>query len=204
MSIRKAILLSFAIALLDLPLGYAAQQSQQSVAEAARKAREAKKNQPKPKRVYTNDDLAGLSSSGVSVVGAEPAAEEKPEGAKGEQAKPATGAEKAAPAEAKDEAYWRKRFAEARAKLAQAEKELDILQREFNLKQMQYYTDPSAALKEQYSRKDLNDTQQKIADKQKEVQQLRQGISDLEDELRKSGGDPGWASPPSGASQPQP
>ena len=57
----------------------------------------------------------------------------------------------------KDEAYWRKQFAEANRKLADDSKELDILQREYNLNQTQYYSDPNAALKQEYSRQDLND-----------------------------------------------
>jgi hypothetical protein len=57
---------------------------------------------------------------------------------------------------------------------------------------MQYYSDPQKALAEQYSRKDINDKDAKIAAKKKEVDQLTQQISDMQDELRKSGGDPGW------------
>jgi hypothetical protein len=33
----------------------------------------------------------------------------------------------------------------------------------------------------------------KIDAKKKEIEQLKQSFSDLEDDLRKSGGDPGWA-----------
>jgi len=93
----------------------------------------------------------------------------------------------------KDEAYWRKRFAEARKQLAAAEKEADILQRELNLQNQQYDSDPNRALQEQYSRKQINDLRQKIDEKKAEVARLKQGISDLEDELRAAGGEPGWA-----------
>ena len=71
--------------------------------------------------------------------------------------------------------------------------ELDILQREFNLKQEQFYTDPMAALKQEYSRQDLNDTKTKIDEKTAVVAQDKADISNLEDELRQAGGDPGWA-----------
>ncbi len=60
---------------------------------------------------------------------------------------------------------------------------------------MQYYNDPQKALAEQYTRKDISDKDAKIAAKQKEIDQLKQKISDMEDALRKSGGDPGWAAP---------
>ncbi len=46
---------------------------------------------------------------------------------------------------------------------------------------------------QQYSRKDINEGQAKLDAKKKEVESLKQQISDLEDALRKAGGDPGWA-----------
>jgi predicted RNase H-like nuclease (RuvC/YqgF family) len=93
------------------------------------------------------------------------------------------------------ETKWRKEFKEAYANLARAEKELDILQREGNKAQLQYYSDPQKALEEQYTRKEINDKDAKIAAKKIEIEQLKQKISDMEDALRKSGGDPGWANP---------
>ena len=57
------------------------------------------------------------------------------------------------------------------------EKELDILQREDNKAQVQYYSDPQKALAEQYTRKDINDHDAKIAAKKKEINQLKQRIS---------------------------
>ncbi|PYU12524.1 MAG: hypothetical protein DMG29_13980, partial [Acidobacteria bacterium] len=68
----------------------------------------------------------------------------------------------------------------------------DILQREFNLMQQQYYSDPNKALREQYDRSDLNNHLKAINDKKQEVARLKQALSDLEDELRRAGGDPGW------------
>ena len=44
-------------------------------------------------------------------------------------------------------------------------KEADILQREYNLKEQQYYSDPNTAMREQYDRKDLNDTKALIDEK---------------------------------------
>ena len=46
---------------------------------------------------------------------------------------------------------------------------------------------------QQYNRKDINDNQAKLDAKKKEVESLRKQLSDLEDDLRKAGGDPGWA-----------
>ena len=70
---------------------------------------------------------------------------------------------------------------------------MDILQRETQKDQIQYYPDPQKAMTEQYTRKDINDKDAKIAAKRKEIDQLKQGLADLEDALRKAGGDSGWA-----------
>ena len=66
------------------------------------------------------------------------------------------------------------------------------------MKQQQFYQDPTAALKEQHSRDDLNKTQAEIDAKKQGVEKDKQALSNLEDELRKAGGNPGWANEPSG------
>ena len=166
--------------------------SQQStgdpVADAARKAREQKKKQEavKPKRVYTDEDVNHSVPETPAATGTAEAEGGAKTGAA--QTGPGTGKPEESP-----ETKWRKRFKEAYANLARAEKELDVLQRESNKAQVQYYSDPQKAMAEQYSRKDINEKDTKIAAKKKEVEQLKQQISDMEEELRKSGGDPGWA-----------
>jgi chromosome segregation ATPase len=166
------------------------QQTGDPVADAARRAREAKQTAPKPRKVYTDDDVsrpkpapAATSATGDSSTQ--------------ESSKPATGTSSKTPTsadqDAKAEADWRKRFKEQRENIARAEKELDILQREGQKDQIQYYPDPQKAMTEQYTRKDINEKDAKIAAKQKEIEQLKQGLSDLEDALRKAGGDSGWS-----------
>ncbi len=171
----------------------------ESVADAARRAREQSKSR-QPGKVFTNEDISQLKGA-VSVVGAPP----EPSPAPGTEAAPAAGAATAgaadktaaAPkAEAKDEAYWRSKFADARRKLADDQKELDVLQREYNLKQQQFYMDPNVALREQYGRADLNKTLDQINAKKADVEKDQQAISALEDQLRQAGGDPGWARDP--------
>ncbi len=157
---------------------------QESVAEAARKAREKKKQQKEQaSKVYTNDNLPTAGS--VNVVGSErQAATGQAEQKEGEQQ-----------GEERGEEYWRAQFSAAHKKLADAEKELDILQRELEVKRVQYYADPLKTLHEELERKEVNEHRKKIEDKQAEVERLRQGIRDLEDELRRAGGNSGWARP---------
>jgi len=165
----------------------AAPPQQESVADAARKAQAEKKMNKKPAMVVTNDTLDTIKGT-VSVVGQEPAPP-------ADAAKVAADKGKA-PAETKpvkDETYWRKQFADAHKKLDGDAHELDILQREYNLKQQQYYSDPNVAMREQYTRGDLADTKAKIDDKTSAVEQDKKGISDLEDELQKAGGDAAWS-----------
>jgi len=164
------------------------QQTGDAVADAARKAREQQKVAPKPKKVYTDDDVKPATPPAQAGATPPPASGDQA-GAPG-----APGAPGAAPAGKEDpETIWKKRFAEQRDKIAQAEKELDILQREEQKAEVQYYPDPQKALQQQYSRQDINDKQAKIDAKKKQIDDLKQQLSDMEDELRKSGGDPGWA-----------
>jgi hypothetical protein len=160
------------------------QQSDDPVADAARRSREQKKAAPKPKKVYTDDDLKPAAPSSDAGAAA---------GAGGAQATPDNGQGAVAAGKADAETTWRKRFADQRAKIAAAEKELDILQREFEKAQLQYYDDPQKALMEQNTRKEINEKNAKIEQKKQDIANLKQQLSDLEDELRKSGGEPGWA-----------
>jgi hypothetical protein len=173
--------------------------SQQStgdpVADAARKAREQKrKDTAKPKRVYTDEDLTHVVTSETPASADAKGTTEEGAG-KNPDAQGKDGAGKTTGSKEDPETTWRKQFKDAYANLNRAQKELDILQREDNKAQVQYYSDPQKALAEQYTRKDIIDKDTKIAAKKKEVDQLKQRISDMEDALRKSGGDPGWAAP---------
>jgi len=191
MNIKRLITLALGGVMLASPAYLAAQQDQESVADAARKAQEQKKSAPKAKLTIDNDNLGTLTGT-VNVVGQEPAPPDD------QTKKPAT-PNNAAPTKDKDEAYWRGRFAGANKKLADDQHEMDISQRELNLKQQQYYADPMAALKQEYSRQDINDSRTRIEDLKTRVDQDKTDLANLEDELRQAGGNPGWATP---ASQP--
>jgi chromosome segregation ATPase len=161
-------------------------QSTDDVAAAARKAREKQKDAPKPKKVITNDDMPSAPATQPTPSNTESKATSQ------DDSGPA-GKAGASQEDAKGEAYWRKRFAKLHEKLDTAQKELDVLQRELNKDQVQYYADPQKALTQQYDRSDINDKTSKIDAKKKEIEGIKQQISDLEDELRKAGGDSGWA-----------
>lgn len=175
----------FSLMAYSLPAqGQSQDQSSDDVAAAARKAREQQKKEPAPKKVITNDDIPAAKdasdSSGKNTNGDATQASDK-------------SADKDGETDTKSEAYWRKRFQKVRDQLSQAEQELDVMQRELDKAQVQYYPDPQTALMQQNTRSDINDKTAKIDAKKKQIDDLKQQLSDMEDELRKSGGDPGWA-----------
>jgi hypothetical protein len=176
--------------------GSSQQQTGDPVADAARKAREMKKKDAaKPKKVYTDDDLKRSAPAPEAAATSAPANASGTEAAKTAQVAGDTtkSGDAAKTEDPNSEAAWRKRFQAQRDKITKTEKELDILGRELEKAQLEYYPDPQKALKEQFDRGDINKKSAKIDSKQRELDQLRQGLSDLEDQLRKSGGDPGWA-----------
>jgi hypothetical protein len=162
------------------------------VADAARKAREEKKTAPKPKRVFTDDDVAPRPAT-------EPPAPAPSVATEGGSASPAVALAKQAKAGAEpqenpnSEAAWRKRFAAQRRRISDAEQEIDVLQREAAKADLQYYSDPQKAMNEQLTRNEINEKNDKIAAKKKEIANLKQQLSDMEDQLRAAGGDAGWA-----------
>ena len=131
------------------------------VADAARKAREAKKTAPKPKKVFTDDDVAPKADATPV-----PAAAATTEGGSASTAVALAKQAKGGTEKAEDpnsEAAWRKRFSEQRRKISDAEQELDVLQREASKADLQYYSDPQQAMNEQLTRKEINDKNDKIA-----------------------------------------
>jgi len=148
-----------------------------SIADAARKAREQKKSEPKSAKVFTNDNIP--AEGGINVVG--DATAPAPAGVAPTQG-------------AIIEKTWRVRFAAARTQLQRDQADLDLMQRELGKLDVQYYpNDPTKQLMQSVTMSDINDKRAKIADKQQKIRQDETDISVLEDELRKSGGDPGWA-----------
>jgi chromosome segregation ATPase len=210
---RKGIWLAAIVVFFVAPHRAAAQQTQQSgqsqpsapsktqtsetqraaksdpLVEAARKAREAQKNAPKASEVFTNDNIPATPGA-VSVVGSTAAeASSKPSSSSDKTAS----AGQASSSTKDDEATWRKKFADARQKLAQDQTELSVLQRESDQLQLQYYPDPTKALMQSVDRSDIIKKQKAIDDKKKDIDADQQALSTLESELRKAGGDPGWA-----------
>ena len=153
---------------------------QDSIADAARRAKQQKPDNSKPSKVFTNDDLP--TNASVSVSGS---ASAEPSGKPGDTtgSKPATS----------DEKMWRDKFAKLNHKLEQDQAELEILQRELGVLNTQYYGgDPMKGLQQGMSQADITAKRDKIDAKKKDVADDQQAIADAESDLKKAGGDPGW------------
>src|SRR5581483_1049368 len=160
------------------------------------------------RKVFDNDNLP--KSDHLSVVGKAqaPASEQAPAAAKDEnapaatgQAKPGTeapaaGGDKGATAKApEDEASkqtaWKQWGDKLRAQQQQIDlltRELDVLQREYQIRAAAMYADAGNRLSNQADW-DKQDTQykQQIADKQKAVDDAKQKLEELQEEARRAG-----------------
>ena len=165
--------------------------SKDPLAEAARKAREQKKEEHKTPRVFTNDDLP--TSGGISTVGQAPAPTPTPTPAAAGSATPAS-KKPGAPAASSpnDEAKWRERFATLRHKLEQDQQNLDLLQRELGTLNTQFYGDPNKELQQQLTRSDIDKKTAEIDKAKDQIAADQKAIDDAENDLRASGGEPGW------------
>ena len=185
--------------LLVVPMGIAAGQAQapsqeapapaptDPLAAAAKAAREAKKDQTKPARVW-NDDTIPKSNGAISVVGQTPADDSAnaaaATGDAANAASPATGAGGGAAAGAGNQRALETSIQNAKDKLATTKVDLDLLQRTYTLDSQMYYIKPDYASDANGAAK-LKDEQDQIAAKQQEMDEEQKKIDDMEAELSK-------------------
>ena len=156
--------------------------SAQSVAEAARRAREQKKHDAKPVHTFTNEDLppAPASSSGSMSTTAAPAMSEDAAVAveKGEREAPATvpaNEEQAKQKKAENLAALERE----KEQLAVAEKKLDLMQRKFALDGDAFYSKADFA-SDKEGQAALDAEAQQINDKKNAVEALKARVAELQ------------------------
>src|SRR5215467_4757052 len=168
-----------------LPIGFAQSQDSESVAEAARKAREKKKDATKPAKVITDETLDVKKGDVQSAVAEEPkiagAPDSKP------QAGPGAPNANSANAAAKDEKRekLKKELTELKEQVKQSLMDLDLLQRENRLDQDAYYSQPNYG-SDTVGKQKLDDEKQQISSKQDEVSRLKAKLADLQREMGES------------------
>ena len=155
---------------------------QSSLADYARKVRKDTTPKNKPK-VYDNDNLP--TDDKLSVVGPQtkPDAEKNAgnagddDQAKNDQAKKEQGL--------KD---WQDKMTAQKSEIDLASRELDVLQKEYQLRAAAMYADAGNRLRNQadWDKQDA-DYKQKIADKQKAVEDAKQKLDEMQEQARKDG-----------------
>jgi hypothetical protein len=160
---------------------------QDSVAEAARKAKAAKAK-GKAQKVYTEDDLSGLKRGRVSTVGEELVAPSDTETA-ADLPKDSLEAAPGIPPAGRDEAYWRERAGKLRSEIADVDRQIETVKEEIR-KGGGAGFDPQSGLGQNviyYT--DRNSRLQRLEQRRAELQKQ---MDALLDEARKASVPPGW------------
>jgi HAMP domain-containing protein len=183
--LRLAILVLLAATLLPAA-AFAQSQDTQSVAEAARRVRAQKKNAEKPAKVITDEtldvkkgDVQSATAEQLRIPGTPDASAQPATGA----SNPQSGASANPPASSnasddeKARALLKKRVP-LKEKIKDAQSDLDLLQREFQLDQETFYSSPDYANNPSGKAK-LDAMKQQISDKQQEIERLKTELAAL-------------------------
>jgi hypothetical protein len=175
-SLRLAVSVVLASALLS-PAAFA--QSQDSVAEAARRAREKKKTAAKPAKVVTDETL-DVKKGDVQSAAAE---QLRMPGTPETQAQPApaNAPSSAAPSEKKgaEDEKLAKELAALKEQIKQAQSDLDLAQRDQALQQDTYFSNPDY-VHDTAGKAKLDAIKQLITDKQHELDRLKARLAELQ------------------------
>jgi hypothetical protein len=159
--------------------------SQQSIAEAARRARQQSKNATKPSRVITDDDLdkknvkpgqQGLTVDAPAKLETQPPT---PGAVAEAQVDDSQSKDAATAPSASDDAEIKK----LKEQIAEAEKDVDLLKRDLALKQDTYYSNPDY-LHNTAGKAVIDAQQQEIATQQENIGRLKIRLAALEETAR--------------------
>jgi hypothetical protein len=163
------------------------EQTENSIAAAARRARENKKEHAKPAKVWDNDNIP-TSATSLSVVGnASPAADNSANQAANVPAgSAAPAAANNASADASKKSAVEADLAAAKERLQTLQNDLDIAQRKFTLDRQTYYAKPDYAA-DKAGAATLEDEQSQVEAKRQEVADAKKRVADLEEKLNSAG-----------------
>jgi len=154
----------------------------QSLADLAKKERE--KQQGKPRKVYTNDDLNKYEDLRSSVP-ATPAAQPSDNAGKSSKAM------LAGPDDSSERA-WSKRFIEAKARVRDSKTNSEALQTKLNDLNMKLLRQSDVFDRENVYGPLIAQAKQQIEENKAEIAAAQQGLEDLREELRKTGNPVSW------------
>jgi len=164
-----------------------------SLGDVAKKEAERRKTQPPTAgKVYTNKDLPESAQKPATATPA-PAAQGTPQDpvAVATEQKAADASADKTKGEQKDEAYWKKRMADAREELRRNEVFVGALQTRVNTLNRDFANRDNPAQRSRIA-DDRTEAATELARVKAEVERSKKEIADLEEEARKSGVPPGW------------
>jgi hypothetical protein len=169
---------------------------QSSLGDYARKVQKAPVAKAKPK-VFDNDNLP--TDEKVSVVGTQTASNTGDNAAAGDSKSASGDAAKPEDDPAKKQAEWKEwqdKLTGQKNAIDLASRELDVLQKEYQLRAAAMYADVGNRLRNSadWDKQDA-DYKQKIADKQKAVDDAKQKLDDMQEDARKAGVPAGMRDP---------
>lgn len=180
-----------------------AQNQTQPLGDYARAVKKAKGSSPAPKdaKVYDNDNLPKTTS--ISVVGGT-ASHDSTQNASDQSTTEAAQKSNAEVGNKKDEPQltpgqsaderqktlddWKSKLSGQQEKINKISHELELLQREHQIKAAEFYANTAERVQNPNAFRDEDDKfKAKIADKQKELDDAKSKLTDMQDDARKSG-----------------
>ena len=153
--------------------------AQSVVADAARKERERRKN------VRSAVTITGATAAGAPTTSSTTTAPQAPP--------PVVKPVEPTDNKGRDEKYWRAAFQKARDELKRSDEKVQLLELKIKDLNTQLLRQSDIYNREYRLGPQITEAQKQLDDARKEAEQARQKITGLDDELRKSGGLPGWA-----------
>jgi len=188
---RARTLIAFLV-VVGASVGSVAAQQQPTLAEVARQEAERRQAVKSSSKVYTNDDVKKAANAPISVVSSAPSAGGQAPPAAGEApGEPAAGQAKGPTEPAKDEAYWRKRMADAQEQLQRSRLFAEALQSRINA-----LTTDFVARDDPYQRQQIAQQRQEALAEldrvRRDIEAQTRAVDDLETEARRAGVPAGW------------
>ncbi len=165
------------------------------LADLARQAKAQRAKSREKTKVYTNEDIEALPPLPMRTTNlpGKPTAQSTTGNKAGNDALKARPAE--AGSEKHGEEYFRARMGKLEERLELDQREVTVLQQTLGQSEMMYYSDPVQGLLQSSgptAMSDVHSQQDQIAKKQADVAADQVAIDNLQDELRRASGDPGW------------
>ena len=160
-----------------------------SAADAGKKAQ---KEKPKPKKVYTEEDLSGMRGGGVSVVGDDKPSGSGPGGAKNADGKAGTNGNAGTdvvPMSGQDEAYWRGKARELLDEMAALDQEIAKTKEEIKKYGADGF-DATSGLQKNIIY--IDNRSSKVQQMEKRKADLGKKLDQLQEDGRKASASPAW------------